>query len=616
MPAAPAPSNLGSPPARSRDHPIEVATRIELVKMAFVELAGGTVASTCAVIAFTLALATRYATLRLWCWTGAMVAIALYRFWLASRFKQRNPPPAEYSQWAFRLVIATTATALGWGLSVWIFPTLTSGGRLGVAHVLILAGMTTGATRMLLPLRKGSIAYLMAMMGPLALRFFAQVDLVGATLGACTTFFVIYMRHAMLRNQRMLFDALVLRFEREALAAELTAENARRKSREAELRDAREKAESASRAKGEFLATMSHEIRTPMNGVLGMLRIVQDTPLTPEQREYIRTASDSAESLLLLLNDILDFSKIEAGRLELEHASFSPAEVIRGVSDLMRARAADKGLQFEERIDDAPPIITGDAARLRQIVVNLAGNAIKFTAKGRVELKVSCVNRATDRMVLNIAVTDTGIGIDSAVIDRLFKPFSQADTSMSRRYGGTGLGLAISQRIAHAMGGSIEVQSEVGRGSTFQLILPCTVPAETTAPAAASNPPFVVPSLRGRVLVVEDDAVNKQVIDLFLKKLDLTPAFASDGEAAIAVATKDRFDVVLMDCQLPGIDGLEATRRIRKQLGSRPLRIIALTANANTHVRDACLAAGMNDFLSKPVRFELLADVLKRNLPN
>lgn len=600
---------------RSRDHPIEVAARVELVRIAFTELGSGTVALTGATLAFAIVMATRFLSAVLWSWLGVMLGLAVYRFWLAAAFRRAHPTSEQCPIWGFRLVLATTATALGWGVSAWLFPTLLEGGPLGAAHVLVLAGMTTGATRLLLPMRKGSVAYLLGLMGPVGLRFFAQADLVGAALGACTVFFIVYMVQATQRSHRAFSDALVMRFERETLAAELTAENARREMREAELREARERAESASRAKGEFLATISHEIRTPMNGVLGMLRVLRDTPLTPDQRAYIKTASDSAESLLLLLNDVLDFSKIEAGRLELEHAVFSPAATIKATADLMRTRARDKGLGFAVHPADLPPAIVGDATRLRQILVNLLGNAIKFTERGHVELAVTCTSRTDQRAVLQFAVSDTGIGIDSSVLDRLFKPFSQADTSMSRRYGGTGLGLAISQRIAQAMGGSIQVQSTVGRGSTFQLVLPCDLPEPNRAPAHDGTP-FVIPSFHGRVLVVEDDAVNQQVIDLFLKKMNLTPSFATDGEAAITAATKEPFDVVLMDCQLPGIDGLEATRQIRQRLGAQPLRIIALTANANTHVRDACLAAGMNDFLSKPLRFELLADVLKRNLPS
>ncbi len=606
----------GSPAPHTPGHPTEIKTRIELVKMAYDALVGGTVSSLATAVIFAAALSTQFTEPVVWWWLAAVVGVCLYRFAIAAAFKRAKPTDAEFSSWGLRYVIGTTASGLAWGVSTWLFPTMTSGNPLGIVHVLLLAGLSAGSTRMLLPMRKGSIAYLVAILGPLALRHLAQGDVMGFTIAACVVIYAVYIISATLHNHRTLSNAMVLRFEREELVNELTADNARREFRESELREAREKAESASRAKGEFLATISHEIRTPMNGVLGMLRVVRDTQLTPEQRGYLKTAADSAESLLLLLNDVLDFSKIEAGRLELEHAPFPPATMAKAVSDLLHARARDKGLQLELHLgENLPGAIIGDSTRLRQILVNLIGNSIKFTERGRVDLNVACVERTATKAMLHFTVTDTGIGMSSAALDKLFKPFTQADNSMSRRYGGTGLGLAISLRLAQAMGGALQVQSTLNQGSTFRLILPCDLPNVAAMPRTTEEPRFVTPSLRGRVLVVEDDSVNQQVIDLFLKKLSVTPKFAPDGEMAITAATAETFDVVLMDCQLPGIDGLEATRQIRAKLGKTPLKIIALTANASTHVREACLAAGMDDFLSKPVRFELLAGVLQRHLP-
>jgi signal transduction histidine kinase len=619
QPATPtAPPPLPVNAADRRLHPVEIKTRVELVRMGFSELRSGTLASGTLSVLFAIAASLNGAATVVWWWLVIVLGVAAYRLWLAEAFTRANPGPDESPQWALRFVLATTATGAAWGATALFLPFLHTPGPFSVPHALLIIGLSTSSSRLLLPMRKGNVAYVFAIMAPMGFTFFIQGDVTGAILGLCVFLYVWFMCTATLHFHRALSDALVARFEREALAEALTAENARREAREAELDEARAKAESANNAKGEFLAVISHEIRTPMNGVLGMLRVVRDTQLSPDQRGYLKTASDSAEALLLLLNDVLDFSKIESGRLELEHAPFPPAATAQSVTDLLHARARDKGLQFDLQLgENLPGVIVGDGTRLRQILVNLLGNAIKFTERGRVELSVTCAERTPQKAVMYFTVTDTGIGIDSAAQDRLFKPFSQADNSMSRRYGGTGLGLVISMRLAQAMGGAIQVQSTLNQGSTFRLILPCKLPDLPPAvPRAEDAPRFVTPRLRGRILVVEDDSVNRQVIDLFLKKIGLTPVFAPDGEQAIETAFSQTFDLVLMDCQLPGIDGMETTRRIRTRLAGQPLTIIALTANASTHVRDACLKAGMNDFLSKPVRFELLAGVLQKHLPS
>ena len=615
VPTAAVPAPATSLPPGPRDSAIETKVRVEFVRMAYQELNDSTVAVTLTALGYAVGLSL-VGQDGVWWWFAFFAALSAARFWLTAAFQRAQPTADESRSWGLKFIIVTTLTSAAFGSLVWIFPVLHLA-PFRTAHILVLAGITVGSSRILLPMRKGHLIHLLVMMVPLALSFFADADLTtGVGLGACVLLFIAYTAFTNLRNHQTLSDALVMRFEREVLANQLAVENRRREARETELQEAREKAEMASTAKGEFLAVISHEIRTPMNGVLGMLRIVRDTPLTSEQRGYLRTASDSAEALLLLLNDVLDFSKIEAGKLELEMVPFPPATMAKSVVDLLHARARDKGLQLELVLgDNLPGAIMGDSARLRQIIVNLIGNAIKFTEKGKVELSVICAERTATKAMMHFTVTDTGIGIDSAAQERLFKPFVQADTSMSRKYGGTGLGLAISQRITQAMGGALQVSSVLNKGSTFRVIVPCLLPEITPAVAAAETPKFVTPTLAGRVLVVEDDSVNRQVIELFLRKIGLTPTFALDGESAITSATTQPFDIVLMDCQLPGIDGLEATRRIRTELAGRPLTIVALTANASTTVRENCLAAGMNDFLSKPVRFELLCTVLQRHLP-
>jgi signal transduction histidine kinase/ActR/RegA family two-component response regulator len=382
------------------------------------------------------------------------------------------------------------------------------------------------------------------------------------------------------------------------------------------LRLARDEALTATRTKSTFLATMSHEIRTPMNGIIGIAGLLVETPLSDDQRRLLQSLQQSGESLLTIINDVLDFSKIEAGKLTLERAILNPRLVVEDTLRLFGVGARAKRLTLTGMVaPDVPAHLAGDPGRLRQILVNLIGNAIKFTARGTVSVVVT-VDAADDGdVMLRVAVTDTGIGLTPAQQARLFESFSQADDSTTRKYGGTGLGLAICRQLAELMGGAIGVTSEPGHGSTFWFTARLAQPSASeiaVASAAATSSDDLEPSRPLSVLLVEDTPVNQMVGSRMLKKLGHAVEVASNGAEAVAAVARGRFDVVLMDCLMPDVDGYEATIRIRtaERVGRVP--IIALTASATIEDRDRCLAAGMDDFLSKPVKIGELAGALAR----
>jgi len=357
--------------------------------------------------------------------------------------------------------------------------------------------------------------------------------------------------------------------------------------------------QNSSRAEGEFLAVVSHEIRTPMNGVLGMAQLLQMTELTEEQRRYVETIQSSGETLLTIINDILDLSKLDAGKVTLAARPVDLRSVVADVIDLLRPQAQHKGLYLDTEIDKSvPPWIVGDATRLKQVLTNLVGNAVKFTHHGGVQVFGRILPDAT---TLECKVVDSGIGIPADKTPRLFKKFSQVDSSINRRYGGTGLGLVITKRLVEGMGGTISVESKQRQGSTFTFCLPVAIsqaPAETTGPTAAPGP---LPS-ELRILLVEDNAVNQMLALGVLQKLGCRADLAHDGEEAIAMTRASGYDVVLMDMQMPKMDGVSATRAIRAMENVHQPYIIALTANAMESDRQLCLSAGMNDFLAKPFK--------------
>jgi signal transduction histidine kinase/CheY-like chemotaxis protein len=558
-------------------------------------------------------------------WLGMMALLFLFRTIVTYTRLYDLERKQFYVEIARRwYIMAVLITGAGWGItSTLMFP---NDQLEQTVLAFILAGVAASGVTLsnVAWVYSGFVALALV---PLMVRLFYIGGEVYYALSAMTGLFMLVMIMAVYRMYLASSDALRLEYTNEELIqnlteagielehmnTELTEEIDYVKRMEKELKQARDKAEEMSQAKGEFLANMSHEIRTPMNGVIGTLQLLADTHLEDSQKDYVNTAHKSAQALLTILNDILDLSKIEAGKLNIELIPLDIRDIVNDLVTLHAMGAQEKGVSLSADIDgEIPQVLTGDPTRIRQILANLVSNALKFTDEGSVKVRLKLQSLQSKQADIRFEVEDTGVGIEKDIKDRLFEEFTQADGSTTRKYGGTGLGLAIVKQLVEIMHGEFGVDSTPGEGSTFWFRLPLEVSDEQVISAPKEELVESQRQLRGHILLVEDNPINQMVASKMLEKLGLDIILAGNGQEAIDMLETEHIDAVLMDCQMPVLDGFAATRQIREQGRFVALPIIAMTANVMEGDRDKCIDAGMNDYIGKPVVAADLRKTLER----
>ncbi len=522
---------------------------------------------------------------RVWPISLIVVTLSLFRFAVGSKLRHW-----DYHSWLKLYTAVSMATTSVWGFYL-AFLLLTDGWMtvIALSTMLMMTGISAGGLATLAPSRTLHNSFQWGLWGP---------ALVAALLPAphrsgffLPVIFSIFLAYLLVSGKQ---------YHRKYLAD---------LRREADLERARSVAEAASKAKSAFVANISHEIRTPLNGVLGMLELSLLDNMPPSQRETLESAHTSAQSLLGLLNDLLDFSKIEAGRMELERVDFDVRDVINGVMSLFQSQADIKGIQLLANVEGHLPAVSGDPTRLRQVLINLVGNALKFTHEGEVALEVRATAAKAGEVAF--AIRDTGIGIPPDKQALIFDAFSQADNATTRKYGGTGLGLAICQRLTQLMGGALTVESTPGSGSVFRFTLKFEPAIHPVARTVKQETVTLRPL---RILVAEDNLVNQKVTCGLLRRHGHQAEIAANGAEAVAAFLAGHYDVILMDVQMPVMGGYEATREIRSQERGRLIPIVGLTANASENDRRLCLESGMTDYVSKPFKWDTLATVLAKHL--
>jgi signal transduction histidine kinase/AmiR/NasT family two-component response regulator len=587
-------SESRQPSAECKAQLIELQVEAELTQQLFRSSGLSLVSNAVLAALMVLSVWEHFSKAHLLSWLIVLLLITSARSGLAFLFLRNRITLETHKRWRRGYFAGLIASASVWGLGTWYF--------LNVYELLplclvcfIIVGMNTGASRALTAVPAFFWCFAMITLLPIALHFALLPQPGHYYLAVVTLVYALFLANTVSLLHRDLRGLYKLIFENESLVETLGEEKMR--------------AESALKAKNEFMTMMSHEIRTPMNAVLGMIQLLEDSPLSDEQKEHLSIAHHSADSLFLLLNDILEMAQIERGKLELDNTPFSPVAIADEVFSLLTPRA--KAQRLDIRLLTAqgiPARVMGDPARLRQVLLNLVGNAIKFTPSGSVSLSITPEQIDENIASLRFSVKDTGIGMDSKTQAALFQSFSPGDSSSTRRYGGAGLGLAISQQLVRRMGGIIQVQSKPGLGSEFSFRIVFPLPHLH----ASAPPPSPNATSKGRVLVAENDWVYQRVIERMLNYIGLQAVIETNSINAIDMACSEKWDLFIFELTMPGVDGWEIARVVQKRLQGKPFPLIALSSESSEQERKSCFDTGIDELLLKPLKTSEFETLINR----